>query len=173
MRRGNFLSSTPHPLSRKNRTSSPFQIKAQKRLWFLDQLIEHIALYNIPFALNLKGKLDIGALEKALNTLINRHESLRTIFSSEEGDAHQVILPHLERSLKEIDLKKDSLLQEMIHEESNKPFNLEAGPLIRVKIIRVNSKEHILLLTLHHIISDGMVYGILFKELSHLYKCLC
>ena len=58
----------------------------------------------------------------------------------------------------------------MIHEESNKPFNLEAGPLIRVKIIRVNSKEHILLLTLHHIISDGWSMGILFKELSHLYN---
>ena len=102
------LSILPPILSQERTGPLPLSF-AQQRLWFFDQLIPDIALYNIPISLKLKGSLNLNALEKALNTLINRHESLRTIFSSEEGDAHQVILPHLELSLKEIDLKKDRL----------------------------------------------------------------
>ena len=145
---------------------------AQQRLWFLGQLIPDVALYNIPLTLKLKGPLNLNALEKAFNDLIRRHESLRTTFSSKEGNSYQVILPHLKISLKEalVDLEKDLLLQDILYQETNKPFNLESGPLIRLKVIRLAVEEHILLLTLHHIISDGWSMGVLSRELSCLYN---
>ena len=117
------------PLDRKDSIPLSF---AQQRLWFLDQLLPDVALYNIPIALGLKGSLDTVALEKALNTLIDRHESLRTIFISEQGEASQVILPHLTISIKEcsVDLRalkkkeQGSLINTMVQEEANAPFNL-------------------------------------------------
>ena len=162
------------PMDRK--ASIPLSF-AQQRLWFLDQLIPDVALYNIPIALRLKGSLDTVALEKALNTLIDRHESLRTIFISEQGEASQVILPHLTISIKEcsVDLRglkkeQESLINTMVQEAANAPFDLSKGPLIRVKLLIVSPTEHVFLLTLHHIISDGWSMGILFKELSDLYN---
>jgi acyl carrier protein len=151
---------------------------AQQRLWFIDQLLPENALYNIPLALTLKGSLNVLALEKALNSLIERHESLRTIFMSSEDQAVQVILPELSLHLDEcsIDLsglsqeKQSSMAQDYAQEEVSRPFNLSVGPLLRIKLIKLKEDEHILLLTMHHIISDGWSTGILFKELSHLYS---
>jgi acyl carrier protein len=151
---------------------------AQQRLWFIEQLLPDNTLYNIPLALTLKGHLNVSALENALNTLIQRHESLRTIFVSVKDQAAQVILPHLSLHLEECstDLshlpqeEKSSLAQSYAQEEVSKPFDLSSGPLIRVKLLNLNEDEHLLLLTMHHIISDGWSMGIFFKELSHLYN---
>jgi hypothetical protein len=151
---------------------------AQTRLWFLDQLLPDVALYNIPLALKLTGNLNKDALEKALNTLIERHESLRTIFPSAEGEAHQVILDTCQINLEECSqdlsyLKKEervSACEQIAFKEANTPFNLSVGPLMRVNLIIFSTEEHALFITLHHIISDGWSMNIFFRELSHLYN---
>jgi len=162
------------PMERKGPVPLSF---AQSRLWFLDQLLPEMALYNIPIALRLKGSLDALALEKALNTLIDRHESLRTIFPSTKGEAHQVILPSLRIKLVEYSenlthlsqKERIALIEKIIYEEAHTPFHLSTGPLIRAKIVILSKKEHILLITQHHIISDGWSTEIFFTELSTLY----
>ncbi|MBW8310054.1 MAG: amino acid adenylation domain-containing protein, partial [Candidatus Paracaedibacteraceae bacterium] len=154
---------------------------AQQRLWFLDQLLPDVALYNIPMALKLIGSLNIQAFERALNDLIGRHESLRTIFLSEEGEAYQVILPELRVNLVDNRIDLSSLEGEEQEEELrriaqgavNEPFNLTTGPLLRVKLVALSEEEHVLLITMHHIISDGWSHGIFFRELASLYNGYC
>jgi amino acid adenylation domain-containing protein len=151
---------------------------AQQRLWFLNQLLPDLALYNIPLALRLRGNLNTNALEKAFNVLIERHESLRTIFPSPEGEANQVIMPKLVINLIEQaadflllkELEKKQAIEKLAQEEAAMPFNLSSGPLIRTKLIICSKEEHILLLTMHHIISDGWSLGNFFRELSLLYN---
>ncbi|MBL8675936.1 MAG: amino acid adenylation domain-containing protein, partial [Alphaproteobacteria bacterium] len=177
LKQDNTLSSLPLLLPQERKGPIPLSF-AQQRLWFLDQLLPEIALYNVPLALKLKGLLNTAALERALNTLIERHESLRTIFPSTEGEAHQEILPHLVINLAEcsVDLtllkKKEqkSTAQSLAQQEATTPFNLSTEPLIRVKLLILAKEEHILLITLHHIISDGWSMEIFFKELSILYN---
>ena len=140
-----------------------------------------MALYNIPIALRLKGFLDITALERALNTLIERHESLETISLSTDGEAYQEILPHLVIKLAEysIDLtplkKKEQKLstQSLGQQEANTPFKLSAEPLIRVKLLILPKEEHVLLITLHHIISDGWSMEVFFQRTLSSLQCLC
>ncbi|BBB56342.1 non-ribosomal peptide synthetase [Candidatus Megaera polyxenophila] len=151
---------------------------AQQRLWFLDQILPDIALYNIPIALKFTGFLDVLALEKALNVLIRRHESLRTIFSIKDGEAYQVILPNLVLDIKNniIDLsmiekdKQEAMVDHLAEIEANYVFDLTSGPLIRSKLLILSPDIHIFLMTLHHIISDGWSTAIMFKELSILYN---
>ena len=151
---------------------------AQQRLWFLDQLLPNIALYNIPLALKLIGGLNVTALEKALNTLIERHEILRTTFPATEGEAEQVILPHLSIDLTECSVnlthlkkkERTAAVERAAEEEANTSFNLSRGPLIRVKLLIISKEEHALLITMHHIISDGWSMEIFFRELSSLYN---
>jgi amino acid adenylation domain-containing protein len=150
---------------------------AQARLWFLDQLLPLAALYNMPFAFMLEGKLEIDALEKAFNTLVARHESLRTIFSVNEGETAQVILPKLTFVLKTLsqdlssfsDSIKNEMVEKQVLEEANKPFHLSVGPLIRIQLLILSEEKHVLLITLHHIISDGWSMEIFFRELAVLY----
>jgi acyl carrier protein len=112
---------------------------AQQRLWFLDQLLPDIALYNIPIALSLKGELNRNALEKAFNILIDRHEVLRTIFPVTEGQAHQVILPYLSINMSEClddfstlsQKQQDKSIKSLASQEASTPFNLSSGPLLR------------------------------------------
>ncbi|MBL8676522.1 MAG: amino acid adenylation domain-containing protein, partial [Alphaproteobacteria bacterium] len=177
LRTKNALSLIPPLVPQERKGPLPLSF-AQQRLWFLDQLLPDVALYNVPLALKLTGPLNTSALEKALNTLIERHESLRTIFSSATGEAHQEILSKLTINLSEVsktltDLKKKertSAVEKLAQEEANTPFNLSTGPLIRVKLLILSKKEHVLLITMHHIISDGWSMGIFFRELSALYN---
>ncbi|HRA27508.1 condensation domain-containing protein, partial [Ornithinibacter sp.] len=180
LRDKNILSILPPLVAMERRAPLPLSF-AQQRLWFLDQLLPGKALYNIPVALRLKGYLNIAALEEALNRLIARHESLRTIFPSSEGAAYQEILSHVELDLTEcsVDLtelsKKEhqSAAEDLAREEANKAFNLSTEPLIRVKLLILGKEEHILLITMHHIISDGWSMDIFFKELTTLYNGVC
>ena len=151
---------------------------AQQRLWFLDQLLPDTALYNVPLALKLTGTLNLNILEKAFDALIERHESLRTIFPTTEGEAQQLILPllsvNMAQCLEDISSLSHEQQQDFIDtlasQEANTPFNLSSGPLIRLKLLKLSSQEHVLFITLHHIISDGWSMGIFFKELSVLYN---
>ena len=148
---------------------------AQERLWFLDQYEPGTTVYNIPSALRLRGSFNIGALEQSLNEIIRRHESLRTTFSMIDGEAVQVIAPSLGVSVPVIDLRdhpeeREEEARELAREEACQPFDLARGPLFRSQLLRLGEDDHVLLLTMHHIVSDGWSMGVLHRELSMLYR---
>ncbi|ACK67646.1 amino acid adenylation domain protein [Rippkaea orientalis PCC 8801] len=161
------------PINRAENLTLSF---AQQRLWFLDQLEGENATYNIPGALKLEGSLKIEALEKSLNQIIKRHESLRTRFKTVNGEAVQIIDPEGQINLKMITLEsldeseKKSQTQSLIKQEAEKPFNLSQDRLIRASLIKLGSESHILLITMHHIISDGWSMGVFVQELTSCYS---
>jgi amino acid adenylation domain-containing protein len=179
----NFLNNTaisvpPHepPLQRVIRDRTLPLSFAQQRLWFLDQYEPKNSVYNIPYGLRLEGPLKVGALEQSLREIVRRHEALRTTFSILGGDVAQVISPSLSLSLSVIDLTdrleavREEEAQRLAHEEARRPFDLRTGPLFRATLIRLAEQDHLLLLTLHHIVSDGWSMGVLYHELSVLYR---
>jgi amino acid adenylation domain-containing protein len=133
---------------------------AQQRLWFLDQLAPGGTAYNLSGRLHLEGRLDTAALEASLNEIVRRHEALRTIFSTRDGEPVQIILSELHLPLPLIERE----------EEAQRPFNLSTGPLVRAQLLRLSTEHHILLLSMHHIVSDGWSIGILIRELATLYE---
>src|SRR5262249_7854851 len=145
---------------------------AQQRLWFLDQYEPNSSVYNVPSALRLRGELNSSALEQSLNEIVRRHEALRTTFSMVEGEPVQVISPALRVSLSIEDLtncperSRQEKAQERVREEARRPFDLTHGPLFRSSLLGLGDEDHILLLTLHHIVSDGWSMGVLYRELS-------
>ncbi|MFP2934812.1 condensation domain-containing protein, partial [Pyxidicoccus sp. 3LG] len=134
---------------------------AQQRLWFIDQLEPGSPLYNMPAALRLEGALDVRALEAAFDALVRRHESLRTSFTMRNDEPVQVIHPASGFSLPLVDLgtlsadEREARARLLVNEESSRPFNLATGPLLRATLLRLDTSEHVLLVTLHHIVSDG------------------
>ena len=148
---------------------------AQQRLWFLDQLDPGSASYNIPSAVRLKGNLDIGALERTLVEVIRRHEVLRTRFALEDGQPVQVIDDAVEFSLPIIDLtefseeEREAEARRLAEMEAEQPFDLNVGPLMRATLVRLSEEDHVALLTMHHIVSDGWSTGILIREIAALY----
>ncbi|MFP2902949.1 condensation domain-containing protein, partial [Corallococcus sp. 4LFB] len=146
---------------------------AQQRLWFLDQLEPGSAFYNIPTAVRLSGALDVAALRRTFTELVRRHESLRTTFRAQEGQPVQVVAPAAEVPLAQVDLSSDAnaeaRAQALAEEEVRRPFDLERGPLFRVTLIRLSDTEHVLLLSVHHIVSDGWSRGVLIREVGTLY----
>ena len=148
---------------------------AQQRLWFLDQLEPNGTFYNIPAAVRLTGELDEEALEKTFCEIVRRHEVLRTTFQSIEGRPVQVFslpLP-FKIDLEDISLlpqdDRDTLSHILIRDYGQIPFDLAAGPLIRVKLVKLSQLDHILVLVIHHIISDGWSMGVMIRELASLY----
>src|SRR6185369_6669595 len=142
---------------------------AQRRLWFLDQLAPGAA-YNLSGRLHLEGQLDISALEASLNEIVRRHEALRTIFSTRNGEPVQIILHELRLPLPLIDLSDSPSIQKFCDEEAQRPFDLTTGPLVRAHLLRLSIEEHILLLSMHHIVSDGWSIGLLIREVAALYE---
>ena len=146
---------------------------SQQRLWFLDRLEGKNITYNLPTALRLIGSLNVGALEQAIASTIKRHETLRTNFSSINGSPVQIINSTRKFTLSVVKVKQSEEVEKLIDQEKLKPFNLERDSLIRVKLLRLNSTEHVLSIVMHHIISDGWSLGILSKELTALYSAFC
>ena len=152
----------------KNRTNLPLSF-AQQRLWFLDQLDPGSTNYNIPRAYRIRGPLDIIALRKAFDEIVRRHEGLHTTFAM-QGDAPvQIITPTLSLEIPLLNADNEETLHTLIMAEANQPFDLQQGPLIRAKIIRLGQDDHTLLFNQHHIVSDGWSMGIFIRELSQLY----
>ncbi|EJS62882.1 non-ribosomal peptide synthetase [Bacillus cereus] len=151
---------------------------AQKRLWFLDKMDENNSIYNEFSIFKLDGELDIKTLEKSVNEIIKRHDSLRTTFMERNGEPFQVVKAYTMQELSLVDLsdieltRKDSVVKEYIMGEINQPFNLEKGPLIRFKVLKTNVNSFIFLITVHHIIFDGWSNSIFLKELSNIYYSL-
>ncbi len=149
---------------------------AQQRLWFLDGLNPESAFYNVPTALRLRGELNVSALERSLNELLRRHEALRTSFSILDGQAVQVIAPELQIELGQIDLthlagdEADAEARRLATAEAQQPFDLRRAPLMRASLLRLSNEHHILLLSLHHIVTDGWSTGVLNRELGALYR---
>ncbi len=146
---------------------------SQERLWFIDQM-EGSVQYHIPDIIRLKGKLNQDALEFALQTIVNRHEVLRTVIRDLDGEGYQFIKPesnwHLEIIGGQQYLKDPEGLQKYIRKLINQPFDLSQDDLIRGHLINLDEEEHILLVTLHHIASDGWSKSILVKEVAELYR---
>ncbi|WP_186137753.1 non-ribosomal peptide synthetase, partial [Burkholderia gladioli] len=151
---------------------------AQQRLWFLAQLDGVSATYHIPLALRLQGRLDTAAWQRALDTLLDRHEALRSVFVAVQGQPQVRLLPvGTALPVTHHDLRDapdaQQLLQAISAQEAHTPFDLEHGPLIRARLVRLSEDEHAFLLTQHHIVSDGWSFDVLFSELQALYRaCL-
>ena len=149
---------------------------AQQRLWFLDQLETGSPWYNIPIAVRLTGELDFTALESSFNKIVQRHEALRTTFQTRDGRPTQVIARSLTIDLPVIDLNslamvdQERRLRELTLEEARKPFNLEHGPLLRATLVRLSELEHVILITMHHIISDGWSMRVFVRDMIALYE---
>jgi hypothetical protein len=150
----------------------------QEHLWELDRLLPGAPFSNMPYAARLTGPLDVTALEQSLNAIIQRHETLRTTFTISAGQPVQVIAPTLHLPLEIDDLRtlpearREAAAQQLIRAEVLYPFDLEKGPLLQMRLLRLGEQEYILLLTMHHIISDGWSRGVLFHELTVLYEAL-
>ena len=147
---------------------------AQQRLWFLEQLVPGNPFYNVPTAVRLTGPLDLAALEQTFNEIVRRHEALRTTFRMLDGQPVQAIAPQLSLPLPVVDLQlpateQEAAVERLMTEEVQQPFNLAQGPLLRVHLLQLGLLEHILLLTMHHIVSDGWSIGVLLRELGTLY----
>jgi amino acid adenylation domain-containing protein len=159
----------------EGRESAPLSF-AQERLWVLDQLEPGGSAYNMPLAVRMRGHLNVAALEQSLGEILRRHEALRTTFVIEEDRPVQRIAPPAAFRLASVDLsgmpegQREAKAQWVLSEEASRPFDLAAGPLLRAVLIRLEQEEHILLVTMHHIVSDGWSRGILYRELSVLYE---
>jgi amino acid adenylation domain-containing protein len=169
-------SQQPPPIVRVPRdTRLPLSF-AQERLWFIDQLEAGNPFYNIPVAVSLSGPLDVAVLWRSIREIIARHEALRTTFSSIDGEPVQVISPSIDLPLPVVDIsaldesQRAAETLRLVNAEALKPFDLSRGPLIRVSLIRVAAEEQVLLLTMHHIISDAWSMRVLVQELKLLYS---
>ncbi|HET7461859.1 MAG TPA: amino acid adenylation domain-containing protein, partial [Longimicrobium sp.] len=148
---------------------------AQQRLWFLEQLGDLGSTYQLSMPMRLRGELDRGALARSLDCIVARHEALRTSFPTVDGEPVQHIAPAEESAFRlvEHDLRAsadgENELRRLISDEASAPFDLEQGPLFRGRLVRMAADDHVLLLTIHHIISDGWSLGVLHRELAALY----
>ena len=167
---------TLRTIDHQTNTTAARLSSGQQRLWFMNQLAPGTPVHNIPAAIPLDQRPDIGALERALNEIVRRQASLRTTINGVAGQSQQIIAPQLKLPLLLIDLTRLSLFEaeheseRIKNEEAHTPFDLHRGPLIRSKLIRLSEHRHILLLTMHHIISDGWSMGVLLRELGILYQ---
>ena len=149
---------------------------AQQRLWFIDQLEPGSAAYNIPAAVRLRGELNVEALRLAFSAVVRRQESLRTIFPLQDGEPVQVVQPATEWDLPVVDLRgrgeaeREQELAELAAATAEGGFDLAGGPLLRTSLVRLGEQEYVLLLVMHHIISDGWSLGVLVQELAAHYE---
>jgi len=149
---------------------------AQQRLWFLNKLQGTSTEYNLCEALRLRGKLCLPALRKTINSIIERHESLRTHFAEIEGEPVQVVEPVVEVTLPVEDLaeldaaSRQERLAAAMRRERETPFDLSRGPLVRMQLFRMGAEEHILLRSFHHIVCDGWSRGVFNREFFALYE---
>lgn len=162
------------PLSR---ASDTFALSfAQQRLWFLSQLQQENAVYNVSGGVRMEGPLSVAALERALDEIVRRHEALRTTIRQIEGEPVQIISEPQAFYLPKFDLRnvpasqRETEAQLLLTNQARQPFNLEGGRLFRATLLLLSPQEHILILTMHHIIADGWSRGIFVRELVQLYE---
>ncbi len=147
---------------------------AQQRLWFFDRFEPGSAVYNLPMALRLQGRLDVHALASAFGAVVRRHEALRTTFEERGGEPVQVVAAAAEALAFELPVTDLSgcpgEAERLAREEARLPFDLSRGALLRARLLRLGEDEHVLLATMHHIVSDGWSLGVLVREIVALYE---
>ncbi|MBV9788832.1 MAG: amino acid adenylation domain-containing protein, partial [Chloroflexi bacterium] len=151
---------------------------AQERLWIIEQMVPNTATYNLPVAIRMQGALDVAVLQASLSAIVARHETLRTIFATEDNQLVQVVVPELPLHLEQIDLsaaeraQREDQARQLVAQEAQRPFDLQRGPLLRATLLGLADDEQILVLNLHHSIADGWSIGVLLRELSAIYRDL-
>ena len=168
-------STTLAPIARAAHDERASLSFAQQRLWFLAQIDGASQAYHIPYGLQLDGPLDSAVLARALDRIVARHEALRTTFDTVNGEARQHIAAEdCGCVLVRHDLcgaaEAEQALEALVAEEARAPFDLQAGPLVRARLVQLGEQRHVLLITLHHIVADGWSMGVLVKELGALYN---
>ena len=166
----------PRPIGRRATSAGPFPLSfAQERLWFVEQLFPGLPAYNICGIFRLSGLLDSGLLSRAVDEIVRRHGSLRTVFTEEDGQPMQHLLPPRPVPFPLIDLRAlpapvreaESLRQ--VRAEATAPFDLAAGPVLRVRLFRLGESEHLASFAMHHIVTDGWSMGVFYREVGILY----
>ena len=151
---------------------------AQERLWIIEQMVPNTATYNLPVAIRMQGALDVAVLQASLSAIVARHETLRTVFATEDNQLVQVVVPELPLHLEQIDLsaadraQREDQARRLVAQEVQRPFDLQRGPLLRATLLGLADDEQILVLNLHHSIADGWSIGVLLRELSAIYRDL-
>jgi amino acid adenylation domain-containing protein len=167
------------PISFSSRGNEAPVSQSQARIWYMHQLAPQSAAYNIAVPIRFAGQLRKETLNRSLEELIRRHESLRANFTSRGGEPVQTISPTLTLDMPEIDLgnmpegDRLSAAKQLLSDEARRPFDLENGALIRVLLLHLSEEDHVLLLNMHHVISDQWSLGVIARELSSLYNGFC
>ncbi|MDE5457022.1 amino acid adenylation domain-containing protein [Bradyrhizobium sp. CSA112] len=159
------------PIARQERTRAPLSF-AQSRLWFLWRMDQGSAAYNISASVRIRGKLRPQALQQAFDALVARHSALRTVFRQEGKEAEQIVRDPQPVALRHVTLDSEDREQQahlLARQEALLPFDLEAGPLMRVALLRLEEGDHFLVVSLHHIVADGWSMGLLVDEFWRLY----
>src|ERR1041385_4588101 len=162
--------------ARPQRTNVTPQSFAQRRLWILDKLQPGNPAYNIPQPMRFRGKLDTRVFERVLNEIVRRHESLRTRFSSTTEAPVQIVEPFSQFTLPIVDLthlpqdEREPAARKLGNQDAHQSFDLSQAPLWRAQLLRLAEEDHVLLLTLHHIVTDAWSLSVLLKEIIQLYK---
>ena len=162
-------------IPRRQTATSPLSF-SQQRLWFLQELEPASPAYNLPRAFHLRGALNVEALEQSFCEIVRRHEVLRTNFVTIDGEAVQIVNPAQPIHIAHEDLsrlpgaERDERVQQLVLENAGVPFDLTSAPLIRLQLLRLDEDEHVLLLTMHHIVSDEWSAGIFMNEIKVLYQ---
>ncbi|WP_407883843.1 non-ribosomal peptide synthetase, partial [Scytonema sp. NUACC26] len=163
-------------IPRRENSDESFLSFAQQRLWFLNQLEPSSFVYNVSAAFCLVGLLHTAVLEQSLNEIVRRHEVLRTTFKSHNGQSVQIVASTLTLKLPIVDLRsllksqQEVEVERLAAQEAQQPFDLAQGPLLRVTLLQLAETEHVVLFTMHHIVSDGWSVRVLIRELATLYK---
>ena len=165
-------------IPRREGRGAPRLSYAQERLWFLGQLEPENVAYNNATAVRLTGHLDVAALESSINEIIKRHEVLRTTFAFSGENPVEVIAPELKMSLPVTDLQlypeedRENEVRRFAQAQIRHPFDLSKGPLLRVAVLRLGEREHVLVIAMHHIICDGWSKGVFVGELAAHYDAV-
>jgi len=151
---------------------------SQERLWFLERLMPGTGVFNLSFAVRLRGALDVHALEEGLNAIVRRHDTLRTGFEDHDGQPEARVNPdaRISMAIEDCSLfapsEQAALIRAACDDEARMPFDLARPPLLRARLFTLGAREHALIATLHHIVSDGWSTGVLMRELTEFYKAL-
>jgi amino acid adenylation domain-containing protein len=149
---------------------------AQQMFWYLELLQGEVTAFNVPLRFRLSGPLDVKLLDRSINTIIDRHEALRTHFGESKGELLQIVSPELKLSIPVIDISHlpadriDEEADRLGSIEARRPFRLSNGPLIRAELVRLNAESHILHVSIHHAIFDGMSMTVLTREIAQIYQ---
>jgi alpha-ketoglutarate-dependent taurine dioxygenase len=164
------------PITRRKPTDPTPLSFAQQRLWFMDQLAPGLPTYNVAYGVRISGDLDIPALHRSLEAIVNRHEVLRTFIHTVDGQPVQVIPEKLDVPLPLVDFspwagaEQDERVQQYLLAEARRPFDLSKDPILRTTLLKLAEKEYILLVITHHIASDGWSKGVMFREMGAFYR---